>query len=159
MLVLDATKMTRTAAALVLGCQKLDPRISIQGVVLNNVNGEGMSTFCVRRSNQPVRIPVVGALPGLAANPLPERHLGLVPPQEHDEMERVEQELLAWMEGRLDLDALLSVARGAPVLEPPAEPRTASPDAQGLKSGTCGTPLSASITRRIWRSLSAPEQS
>src|SRR5579872_2862527 len=38
-LVLNATKMTGTAAALVLGCQKLDPAVRIAGVVLNQVSG------------------------------------------------------------------------------------------------------------------------
>jgi cobyrinic acid a,c-diamide synthase len=38
-LVLDATKVTRTAAALVLGCQQMDPEINIAGVILNQVAG------------------------------------------------------------------------------------------------------------------------
>ncbi len=36
-LVLNASKVTRTAAAWVLGCQKLDPQVRIAGVVLNQV--------------------------------------------------------------------------------------------------------------------------
>ena len=34
-LVLDVTKMTRTAAALVLGCRALDPELDLAGVILN----------------------------------------------------------------------------------------------------------------------------
>ncbi len=134
-LVLDATKMTRTAAALVLGCQKLDPQVSIQGVVLNNVNGERHERILREAIESVCSIPVIGALPRMAQNPLPERHLGLIPPEEHDEMGCVEQRLLAWMDGRLDLDALLSLARGAPSLEPPEEKPTALPNARGLKIG------------------------
>src|SRR5210317_2554882 len=37
LLVVDCTKSTRTVAALVLGCQKLDPRVRISGVVLNRL--------------------------------------------------------------------------------------------------------------------------
>src|ERR1019366_462184 len=37
LLVLNVTKMTRTAAAVVLGCKQLDPDLRIGGVVLNHV--------------------------------------------------------------------------------------------------------------------------
>ena len=36
-LVIDATKATRTIAALVLGCQALDPALQLAGVILNRV--------------------------------------------------------------------------------------------------------------------------
>ena len=39
-LVLDATKVTRTSAAMVLGCQRLDPGVNIVGVILNHVSGQ-----------------------------------------------------------------------------------------------------------------------
>lgn len=134
-LVLDATKMTRTAAALVLGCQKLDPQVSIQGIVLNNVNGERHERILREAIESACPVRVIGALPHLAQNPLPERHLGLVPPEEHDEMERVGERLLAWMEGSLDLDKLLSIARGAPPLEASVEERRTLPDARGPRIG------------------------
>jgi cobyrinic acid a,c-diamide synthase len=135
LLVIDATKMTRTAAALIVGCQKLAPSGLIRGVVLNNVNGERHERILREAIESVCAIPVIGALPRMAANPLPERHLGLVPQDEHKEMDRVEQNLLVWMENRIDLDALLSTARKAPELESFAEPDTPRPDAQGLKIG------------------------
>lgn len=134
-LVLDATKMTRTAAALVLGCQKLDPRGSIQGVVLNQVNGQRHERVIREAIESVCSIPVIGALPRLEENPLPERHLGLVPPDEHQTMASVERNLLEWMENRVDLDALLTIARSAPALATHAEERTALPDAHSLRVG------------------------
>lgn len=133
--VLDATKMTRTAAAIVLGCQALAPRDSIRGVVLNQVNGlrhervlrEAIASVC--------SIPVVAALPRLEENPLPERHLGLVPPSEHNAMSSVERKLAAWIEDRVDLDALLAIARSATPLPALADVRPALPDARGLRIG------------------------
>ena len=38
-LVLDCTKMTRTAAAVLLGMQKFDREVDIKGVVLNHIAG------------------------------------------------------------------------------------------------------------------------
>lgn len=132
-LVVDATKMTRTAAALVLGCQKLDPSLSIRGVILNSVNGPRHERILRDAIQSACSIPVVGAIPRMTANPLPERHLGLVPPREHNAMERVEQELLALMDKRLDLDALLSVARSAPALQSPTAENSALPNAKGIR--------------------------
>jgi cobyrinic acid a,c-diamide synthase len=134
-LVLDATKMTRTAAALVLGCQKLDPRASIQGVVLNQVNGQRHERVLREAIESICSIPVIGALPRLQDNPLPERHLGLVPPDEHQTMDSVERKLLAWMEDRVDLDALLRIARSAPWLAAHADQRAPLPDARDLRIG------------------------
>lgn len=134
-LVLDATKMTRTAAALVLGCQKLDPRASIRGVVLNQVNGQRHEHILREAIESVCSIPVIGALPRLQENPLPERHLGLVPPAEHQTMSSVQRNLIEWMEHRLDLDALLTIARSAPPLAAHVDERAPLPDANGLKVG------------------------
>jgi len=134
-LVLDATKMTRTAAALVLGCQKLAPRASIQGVVLNQVNGQRHEQVLREAIESVCSIPVIGAMPRLQHNPLPERHLGLIPPNEHQTMDSVERNLLAWMENRVNLDALLAIARSAPALAIPPDERPALPDARGLRIG------------------------
>lgn len=135
MLVIDATKMTRTAAALVLGCQKLDPNGLIQGVLLNNVNGERHERILREAIASECSVPVIGAFPRMQRNPLPERHLGLVPPEEHEEMDRVEQCLLAWMEKRIDLDALLAIARRAADLERGKDRRAPLADARGLRIG------------------------
>ncbi len=134
-LVIDATKMTRTAAALVLGCQKLDPLLSIQGVVLNNVSGRRHEDVLRAAIESTCSIPVVGVLPRAAGNPLPERHLGLVPPQENNGIQQVQQDLLKLVENRLDLDVLLSIARSAPPLELLTQERPALQDAHGLRIG------------------------
>lgn len=134
-LVVDATKMTRTAAALVLGCQKLDPQLSLRGVVLNNVNGRRHEQILRAAIESACSVPVVGALPRSADNPLAERHLGLVPPEESRDRDQVEQKLLAVVENRLDLDAVLAIARGAPPLETPADERPLRQNARGLRIG------------------------
>ena len=134
-LVIDATKMTRTAAALVLGCQQLDPRLSLRAVLLNNVSGARHEQILRASIESVCSIPVIGALPRLSGNPLPERHLGLVPPQESGSMDQLEQNLLRLVEDRLDLDALLSIARNAPQFETFAEELPSLPDAHGLRVG------------------------
>lgn len=135
-LVLDCTKMTRTAAALVLGCQKLDPDVPICGVILNNVNG--------RRHEQIVRgaitsicgIPVLGAIPKAAVgSPLPQRHLGLVPPEEYGRLAELEGDLFKVVGEAIDLDALLAFARNAPPLEGGSKQDTHSYQSPQVKIG------------------------
>lgn len=134
-LVLDAAKMTRTAAAVVLGCQNLDPRLSMRGVILNNVNGARHEQVLRAAIESACRIPVVGALPRGTANPLPERHLGLVPPEECHAINQVRENLLRLVEGRLDVEALMAMAGSAPKLEVPAPEPAAMPDGRGLRIG------------------------
>ncbi len=135
LLVLDATKMTRTAAALVLGCQKMDAGVALRGVILNNVNGRRHEQILRAAIESTCSIPVVGVLSRAAVNPLPERNLGLTPPQEHDGMHRLEQHLLKLVDGRIDIEAVLSIARSAPPLELRAVERSPLPDAGGIRIG------------------------
>lgn len=135
LLVIDAAKMTRTAAALVLGCQMLDPRLRLRGVVLNNVNGRRHETILRAAIESACSVPVVGALPRALANPLPERHLGLVPPEEHQGIRDVERNLLRLVDGCLDLDAVLAIARSAPPLDLPEAEGSPLPDAAGIRIG------------------------
>ncbi len=135
LLVVDATKTTCTAAALVLGCQHFDPRVSIRGVVLNNVSG-GRHESVLRASIETAcAIPVVGALPRRNTPPIPERHLGLIPPEEFGDTHQAGQSLLELVEGRLDLDAILTIARSAPPLETASAGLLPAPDAHGLRLG------------------------
>ncbi len=134
-LVVNATKMTRSAAAVVLGCQKLDPNLSIRGVILNNVNGRRHEQVLRASIESICGVPVVGAIPKGTVNPVPERHLGLVPPPEHGGMAQIEVDLLKLVEGKIDLDAMMAIAHDAPALTSVARPSVHLPDGRGLKIG------------------------
>ena len=136
LLVLNVTKVTRTAAAYVLGAQKLDPELDICGLVLNYVNG--------RRHEQIVRdaiasvcdIPVVGAVPRLDALGLvPERHLGLIMPEEHGGRDILERNLLDEVVPGLDVEAILRIAGAADPLGAEAVTPASLLDVSGLKIG------------------------
>lgn len=81
-LILDATKVTRTAAAMVLGCLQMDPELCIAGVILNQVAGRRHEQVLRGAIEATCDVPVVGVIPKEVHNFFPERHLGLVPPQE-----------------------------------------------------------------------------
>lgn len=119
-LVLNATKMTRTAAALVLGCQNLDPEVWIAGVVLNQVSGKRHESILRDAIESACGIPVMGVVPRAdPATLLPSRHLGLVTPEEHPDADSLKANLLRLIDGRIDFDRLFETANRAPRLVAP----------------------------------------
>jgi cobyrinic acid a,c-diamide synthase len=117
-LVLDCTKMTRTAAALVLGCRAMDPEVDLAGVILNRV-GCGRHETIVREAVAGIAgTPVLGAIRRIKGDdPLPGRHLGLVTAVEHPDPEAAVQRAAEAVAAGVDLDRLLAVAQWAPELE------------------------------------------
>jgi cobyrinic acid a,c-diamide synthase len=117
-LVLDCTKMTRTAAALVLGCRAMDPELDLAGVILNRV-GCGRHETIVREAVAGIAgTPVLGVIRRIKGDdPLPGRHLGLVTAVEHPDPEEAVKRAAEAVADGIDLDRLLAVAQWAPELE------------------------------------------
>jgi cobyrinic acid a,c-diamide synthase len=114
-LCLDATKTTRTMAAVVSGCAAFDPRVRIGGVILNRVAGTRHETILRQSIEEHCRIPVLGAVPRLGRQAFPERHMGLVPTHEHQWARDAIQEAARVAEDHLDLDAILALAGNGPI--------------------------------------------
>jgi cobyrinic acid a,c-diamide synthase len=134
-LVLDATKVTRTAAAMVLGCQRLDPGVKMVGVILNQVSGPRHEKVLREAIETTCEIPVLGAIPRISNTILPERHLGLVVPEDYPGREALRATLEELVEGRLEFEKIWSLSCEAPNLELPAKPRPGLSDGMGLKIG------------------------
>jgi len=121
LLVVSVRKTTTTAAALVLGCQRMDPAVSIAGVVLNHVAGSRHETVTRDAIERACGVPVLGAVPRLDDTTLlPGRHLGLVTPGEHPDAGTLAGRLAALVEGHVDVERVLEISRQAPSLEPGA---------------------------------------
>jgi cobyrinic acid a,c-diamide synthase len=117
-LVLDVAGMSGTAAALVLGCQQMQPRVRLEGVVLNRVGSDGHLQATAQAIRLATGLPTVGSLPDDPSIALPERHLGLVPAVEGAVTPAVLDRLAELVEERFDLAALERIARAAPPLTP-----------------------------------------
>jgi len=118
-LIIDCSKMTRTAAAVVLGCMHLDKEVAIKGVVLNQVAGERHESVVRESINKYCSLPVLGVIPRLAAGDIPERHMGLIPYQEHPDTVKVialAEEIAAKY---LNIDAIAKIAMSAEPLNTP----------------------------------------
>jgi cobyrinic acid a,c-diamide synthase len=114
---LDATKTTRTMAAVVAGCCGFDPEVPIRGVILNRVAGTRHQSILTRSIEHHCGVPVLGAVPKLDAEDFPERHMGLVPTPEH-QWARASVEAAAQMaRAHLDLERLWNIACESPDLD------------------------------------------
>jgi cobyrinic acid a,c-diamide synthase len=109
-LVLDCTKVTRTAAAMLLGMIKFDPSVKILGVVLNRFSGLRHENVIREAVERYCKVPVVGAIPRLRGEQLSERHMGLTPFQEHPEVGEAISATAEIAEKYLDLDRIWEMA-------------------------------------------------
>jgi len=110
-LVVNVTKMSRTVAAFILGSKLLDPDIDIAGVILNRV-GSSRHEGVIRKSIEKYcSAPVVGVIPKIR-DPflLPNRHLGLVTPEEHLSTHVVREKLASIVKRSVDLDRIEEIA-------------------------------------------------
>lgn len=112
-LVLDATKMTRTAAALVSGINGFEPNLRLSGVILNRTAGPRHRAILRDSIEHHTDVPVLGTTGKLAENPIPERHMGLWSDQELADVDATLDELAATLTADLDMQRLLQTAESA----------------------------------------------
>ncbi len=127
-LILDVSGQSQSAAAIALGCAKLDPRLSVAGVVLNRI-GSVRHQMLAMEAIERIGLPVLGALRRAPEITLPERHLGLVQAAETAQLELTLDRLASFIETQIDLDRLLALAApsqveftaAAPAFKPPGQ--------------------------------------
>ena len=109
-LALDVSGQAQSAAAIAKGFASYDPRISVVGVVLNQVASERHRRLAADAVEK-LGLPVLGALPRQSDVALPERHLGLVQVEETVELEARLDALGGFVATHVDLEALMRLAR------------------------------------------------
>ena len=117
-LCIDATKTTRTMAAVVGGIAAFDPDVHIGGVVLNRVAGKRHQSILTRSIEEYTGIPVLGAVPKLREQRFPERHMGLVPTPEHSWAAPAVDAIREVAENHLDIDRIQRLAETAEPVKP-----------------------------------------
>ena len=114
LLVVDASSMSSSVAAVVHGFHTFDDSTRVAGVVLNRV-GSDRHERLLREALAPLAIPVLGALRRSDDFTWRHRHLGLVPVVEDAETITASiQRLAEQVSASVDLDAVVRLARGAP---------------------------------------------
>jgi cobyrinic acid a,c-diamide synthase len=118
-LIVDATRMTRSAAAMVMGFQHFDPQTNIVGVILNKVARSRHESMLRQTIEQYCGLPVIGAVPKNTLPTFPERHLGLIPAGEYNQVTDSIEKTIDIVSQTVDIDKLIAIAQGAPALEIP----------------------------------------
>jgi len=124
LLVLDARGMTRGIAPLILGYQAFEPGIRIGGVILNRLGGSRHEAKLRAVIEHYTDVPVLGAIAEDERLALTERHLGLMPCAEMDDVQARVDEIGRIVRMQVDLDRVRALAASAD--DWPAELRAAS---------------------------------
>ena len=105
-LVVDASSMARSIAALVHGFQTFDPDLPVEGVIANRVGSQTHTRFLAEAMESFPNIAFLGGLPRIEEITIPERHLGLITSDEDPYPIGLFDKLAALMEEHLELDKL-----------------------------------------------------
>ena len=116
-LVVDASGMAASVAALVHGFTTYDPGVEVAGVVFNRT-GSARHGDLLRRAMQPTGIAVFGCVTRSESLELPDRHLGLVQAREHPDLEGFLSRAAGRIDREVDTGALLAAARPARIEAP-----------------------------------------
>ncbi len=138
-LVVNARRMTRGIAPLILGHRDFEPDTPLAGVILNRVRGarhekklrEALARYC--------DLEVVGAIPDEQGLFIEERHLGLTPVKEDLSLPPVVEKLAEAVKAHVDLDRVLDIARSAPEISGGTEEIVAFPE-PGVRIGVAMDP-------------------
>lgn len=109
-LIVDVSKMARSAAAMVLGYRQFDPGLRLAGVILNRVAGPLHLRWATEAVEEGAGVPVLGYLPDDSSIELPERHLGLVPAAESGDLPACIEGIRLQVEQTMDIDGLIRLA-------------------------------------------------
>lgn len=118
-LVLDAERQSQSIAALAHGFATWRPDVKVAGLIVNRAASTRHEAM-LRAALTAIDIPLLGVIPKREALGLPDRHLGLVLPDEIAHFDKVVQTTAEAMEDYLDLNRLLS-------LSSPLAPASTSP--------------------------------
>jgi len=136
-LVVDCKGASVTLAALVRGMQEFKSDSHICGVILNRVS-ESFYPRIKTLIEEECKLPVLGGIPNMKDFSVPSRHLGLVSPEELEDMNAWVMATRKMVEDYVDIDAFLDIAKKADAL------KVATPE---WKNRTVGKEVKIAVAR------------
>ncbi len=122
-LVIDASSITRSVAAVVNGYKSFDPEVQISGIILNNIGSERHGEKAQKAVEKYCAIKVIGKIPRKNELKISMRHLGLVTATEcktgWNDFNSVLEKIKTAVEENVDIKALFDIAKSAPALRVP----------------------------------------
>ena len=109
-LVLDASKTSRSIAATALGFTKFHRNSRISGIILNKIGSKKHEILC-RSALENLKIPIIGVVPKNTENILESRHLGLIPVVEQKQLQRKIKQISQQISDYLDFEKLIKICK------------------------------------------------
>ena len=134
-LVLDASVMGETAAAVALGVKSLDLAGSVVGVILNNVPSDVRRRVVEDAIWTMARLPVLGALPRLDSVRIPELRSGLLPLTENPHVDDAIDHLGRAVERDCDVELIDRLMTRTQPIDVPAPRRAAVSSGDPVRIG------------------------
>ncbi len=135
-LVIDARGMTRGIAPLILGYQAFDKDINIGGVILNQLGGTRHESKLRNVIEHYTDVKVLGAVQRDPRLNIDERHLGLMPSNEFEQVSEKIELLSNAVKEQVNLEQVIELAASAPAVDKSNVIEiTSRPKLDGLKIG------------------------
>ena len=109
-LVLDASKTSRSIAATALGFTKFHRNSRISGIILNKIGSKKHEILC-RHALENLKIPIIGIIPKNTENILESRHLGLIPVIEQKQLQRKIKQVSQHISDYLDFEKIVKICK------------------------------------------------
>jgi cobyrinic acid a,c-diamide synthase len=120
-LILNCSSTSRSIAAIAHGYRTFDPELQIAGLILNRV-GSDRHLELLTAALLPLHLPILGVLRRCDDISLPDRHLGLIPAGELNDLDRTLDRLADLGETCFDWERLMPLLVSKPVFTPPTPP-------------------------------------
>lgn len=112
-LIMNTRSLVKSAAAVVLGFKTLDAQVKIEGVILNQVKNKDHYLKAKEAVEKLTETRVIGGIPRNQELTVEQRHLGLVPAVERENLQNYIEKWGQVVQDNIDLEALLEIMHSA----------------------------------------------
>lgn len=120
-LVLDASKTSRSIAATALGFIKFHRNSRIVGIILNKIGSKKHELLC-RDALEKTKIPIVGVIPKNSSLNMPSRHLGLISTMESKTLKKQIEKISKIISNYLDINQIIKIVNNSTQLTKKSQP-------------------------------------
>ena len=109
-LILDASKTSRSIAATALGFTKFHRNSRVVGIILNRIGSKKHERMC-RQALASLKIPIVGSILKNSDISMQSRHLGLIPVNEQKSLQNKIKKMSSEISDNLDIEKIIQICK------------------------------------------------
>jgi len=121
LLVLDASKTSRSIAATALGFIKFHRNSRIVGIILNKIGSKKHELLC-KSALEKTKIPIIGTIPKNPLLNMPSRHLGLISTLEDNILKKQIKKISKIISKNIDINQIIKIAKNTSDLTKKSKP-------------------------------------